>query len=115
MLNFLLVFLSWFLLLLGFISFVTPIPGASLLLAAGLTLLIYASPKARVCIQWFRSRLPWFHKLFCWLEKKIGTRISIIGGTLRDTRPLEHTIGEALSHRQYVQEKLAEENKLKQS
>ena len=111
MLNFLLVFLSWFLLLLGFISLVTPIPGATLLIAAGLTLLIYASPKARLCIQWFRSRLPWFHKFFSWLEDKVGIRISIVGETLKDTRPLTHTIGKDLSHKQYVQEKLAEEQK----
>lgn len=115
MLNFLFIFLSWFLLFLGIISLVTPIPGAVLPIAVGLTLLIYASPKARLCIQWFRSRLPWFHKLFCWLEEKIGTRISVISKTLKDTRPLEHTIGETLSHKQYVQEKLSEENKLKQS
>lgn len=91
----------------------TPIPGATLLLAAGLTLLIYASPKARLCIQWFRSRISWIHKIFCWLEEKVGTRIAVIGNTLKDTRPLEHTVGEGLSHKEYVQEKLKEEKNLK--
>lgn len=56
----------------------------------------------------------WFHNFFYWLEEKIETRVPIIGKTLKDTRPLEHTVGEGLSHKQYVQEKLAEENKFKQ-
>jgi len=79
------------------------------MIAAGLTLLIYSSPKARLCIQWMRSRTARFNKSFFWLEDKVGKRINIVGVTLKGTRPLEHTVGEKLSHKAYVKERLEAE------
>lgn len=85
------------------------LPGASLYLALGFTLLIYASAKARLCIQWVRSRVGWINKFFYWFERKIGSRIKVVGETLEKTHPLKGSEGQKLSHKKYVATKLKEE------
>ncbi len=106
-----LIALSIFLLIFGIFSLINPLlPGASLYLAIGLTLLIYSSPKARICIQWIRSRVSIFHKFLLWIEKKMGHRIKVVGKTLEKTHPLKGTESKQLSHKAYVEKKLKEEN-----
>lgn len=105
----LLVIASSIALLLGLISMVTPVPGGTLLIALGLTTLIYASPKARLCIQWIRSRHAKINRVFFWLENKVGDKIDIVGKTLAKTRPLPTTVGKGLSHKQYLAKQLAQE------
>ena len=66
---------------------VTPIPGGTFLIAGGLTTLICTSPRARLCLRFFRSRFGFLDKLFVWLENKVGTRVAVVGNALRKTRP----------------------------
>ncbi len=86
----------------GAVSMVTPIPGGTLLMALGLALLIYASPKARLCVQWARSRMARLDRIVAWLERKAGSRIAVISDTLAKTRPLQGTENRRFSHSEYV-------------
>ncbi|WP_017445146.1 hypothetical protein [Gayadomonas joobiniege] len=103
--------LAWFITLLGLLTLVTPLPGTVILLATGLSLLIYASPKMRLCIQWARSRLPWVHRSFNWLQNKIGNKIKVLGETLAKTQPLPDTTDKSLSHSEYVRFHLKHEQR----
>jgi len=91
--------------LLGMVSMVTPIPGGTILIAGGLTALICSSSSARYCLMWIRSRVNWFNKLIFWLEKKVGTRIKIIGTALGKTHPAEGR-PTSMSHREFVDNEL---------
>ncbi len=72
------------LVLLGAISMVTPIPGATFMLALGSVLLICSSPRFRVWLQSCRAKSPRFDKLLLFMERKAGARL---GGILKLTRP----------------------------
>ncbi len=87
MLNLVLTILASLLLLLGFVSILTPIPGGTFMIAGGLTTLICSSPRARFCIKYMRTKLNWFNKTIFWIETKVGSRIKIIGNALKQTRP----------------------------
>ena len=88
------------LILFGLVSMVTPIPGGTILMAGGLTMLICSSPTAQFCIMWIRAKVNWVNKMVFWLEKSIGPRIKVIGTALGKTHPPED--GTALSHHDFI-------------
>jgi hypothetical protein len=92
MLNLILSIFASLALLLGLVSMVTPFPGATIMIAGGLTTLICTSPRARFCIRYMRTRLNWFNKTIFWLQTKVGTKISNIGNALKQTQPNEEEI-----------------------
>jgi hypothetical protein len=65
---------------------ISPIPGAVLLLAVGLSLLICTSTVAATCIRFTRGKFYRLNKVMSWLENRSGERI---GSILRQTRPSE--------------------------
>lgn len=67
-----------------FIDF--PIPGAVLLMAVGLSLLICSSTFAATCIRFSRGKYFRLNKMISWLENRSGERM---GAILRRTRPSE--------------------------
>lgn len=73
-----------FLVPVGCITMISPIPGGSLVLPAALAALCYASPRFRRCIQVARSKMLRVNKLMIWVEARVGQRI---GGALKLTRP----------------------------
>ena len=73
-----------FLLLLGMISLVTPLPGSSLFIATGGGMMIRTSKTFERFICRWRIRFPRFNKGMTWLEDRMGDRM---GATLRHTRP----------------------------
>lgn len=75
------------LLVLGLIALVTPIPGATIFLALGLTLLISVSPPARFCIQWLRVRFSFFNTIISFIDRKVGSRFESLGKILKLTDP----------------------------
>jgi uncharacterized protein YqgC (DUF456 family) len=87
MLNLLLSIIALFLLLLGLISMVTPIPGGTLLIALSFSVLICTSSIVQACVRYVRERNNTFNKIIFWLENKAGIRIQFIGTALAKTRP----------------------------
>ncbi len=81
----LLIILSYVLIFLGAISLISPIPGAVLLMAVGLSLLICTSTVAASCIRFTRDKYFRLNKVMSWLENRFGERM---GSILRQTRPL---------------------------
>jgi hypothetical protein len=73
--------------LMGLVSMVTPVPGGTVMIAFSLTALICTSPRARRCLQIFRTRFNVLNKSILWVENKIEDRITIVGDALRQTRP----------------------------
>ncbi len=86
--------------LFGIVSMVTPIPGGTILIAGGLTMLICSSPSAQYCLMWIRSRVNWVNKLIFWLEAKVGARVKVVGTALGKTHPPEGDL--KISHRAFV-------------
>jgi len=72
------------LLLVGVISMVTPIPGGTLLIAAGGAMVICSSKRAEKFIRICRSRFGLLNKALLWIETRLGERLS---GPIRRTRP----------------------------
>ena len=74
------------LLLLGsaFLLVGTVVPGGSVMMAAGLAMLICASPWFRQCVRLLRQRFGWIHKGMVALEGVVGQRM---GAILRGTNP----------------------------
>ena len=87
--------------LFGLVSMVTPIPGGTILIAGGLTMLICSNPSAQYCVMWARSRVAWVNKLMFWLENKVGNRVKVVGVALAKTHPPQASI--MLSHRAFIQ------------
>ena len=85
--NLIITIFSSFFLILGLIAMLTPIPGGILFIAGALTGLICSSQRARSCVQWARGRADWFNNGVFWLEKKVGSRIKIVGDALAKTQP----------------------------
>jgi len=109
--NLIFTILASLMLLLGFISMVTPIPGGVLLISGGLTLLICSSSTARLCLRWIRSRYARFNTFFFWLENKVGKKIKVIGNALSQTQPLpEDSNNVQRSHREYINDAKAKLN-----
>ena len=79
-----LVVIGGVLLLMGAVSMLTPIPGATFMLAGGMVILICASPLFRLCMQALRTRFRFFNRMMSWMEEKTGERL---GGALRLTQP----------------------------
>ena len=82
----LLIIISYILIFLGAISLISPIPGAVLLMAVGLSLLICTSTVAANCIRFTRGKYFRLNKVMSWLENRSGERM---GSILRQTRPSE--------------------------
>ena len=73
-----------FLLLIGLVSMVTPIPGGTLLITVGGSMVICSSEAAANYVQKSRAKYSRFDNGVAWLENKMGERL---GGPLRRTRP----------------------------
>ena len=97
---------AFILFILGFISLFSPLPGATIIFACSLALLISVIPYVQFCVQWIRSRVSWINRSMYFLEEKGGKHVKMIRETLPKTHPLEGTEGQKLSHKQYVKAKL---------
>lgn len=53
-------FLAIFIIVIGFITMISPVPFGIILLFFGLLLLVVANPHARPLLRWIRQRWPWF-------------------------------------------------------
>jgi len=80
----LLIIIAYILIFLGTISIISPIPGAVLLLAVGLSLLICTSTAAASCIRFTRNKSSKLNILMSWIENHSGERM---GSILKQTRP----------------------------
>jgi uncharacterized protein YqgC (DUF456 family) len=87
MMNILMSILAVIILLAGIVSMITPIPGGTLLIAGGFSLLICSSSKAQACVRYVRTKNSRFNKIIFWMEDKVGVRINFIGTALAKTRP----------------------------
>jgi len=85
--NMILSIIATLLLLIGFISMVTPIPGGTLIISLGLTMLICVNSKAQACLLYMRTRYTLVNKLFTFLQKNAGSKITVIGVALEKTQP----------------------------
>lgn len=74
--------------IIALLSMLTPIPGATLLFAISLSMLICSNSKVLASVRFIRTKSQKLNKLVLWLEKKIGARISYVGTSLAKTRPL---------------------------
>lgn len=72
------------LVLLGLISWLTPFPGGTALIAIGLTLLICASETAARAVKKSRSKIPVLDKGMIWIEEHVPAKLA---DALRRTRP----------------------------
>lgn len=88
MINALLSVVAFFLLIIGLISMVTPIPGGTFLIAVSISILICSNAKAQACMRYVRTKSSRFNKIIFWLENKVGVRVKFIGSALANTRPL---------------------------
>ena len=80
-----------FILLLGAVSMVSPIPGGTLFIAVGFSMLICSSPKAQACVRYVRTKSKKVNKIIFLLENKVGVRINFIGTALAKTQPVVDT------------------------
>lgn len=101
--------LAVMILALGFVALVTPIPGATIFLALGLTLLISVSPPARFCIQWLRVRFSFFNTIISFIDRKVGSRFETLGKTLKLTDPGDLKADQ--SHDEFVKSQIAKSSK----
>lgn len=83
--KFIITVLASLIILIGFVSMFTPMPGGTLLIVAGCTLLICSSERAANKVRSLRETIPIFNKGLTWVEDKMGARIS---GPMRATRPI---------------------------
>ena len=74
-------------LLFGLIAMATPLPGATVLAAGSLAVLICVSSRAKRCLKFFRTRWPRLDRGIFWIEGKAGNRVDFIGTALSQTRP----------------------------
>ena len=72
------------LLLLGLLSWATPIPGGTALIAIGLGILICTSEKATRFLQLCRRKFYRLDTMFVWIEDRVPTQL---GDAIRRTRP----------------------------
>lgn len=70
---------------------VTPIPGGTLFIAVGISMLICSSPMAQAYVRYLRTKNNRMNKIVFWLENKVGVRINFIGTALWKTRPVVET------------------------
>lgn len=63
---------------------VTPLPGATLMFAIGLTLLICTSQKAANAVKQLRRKVGFIDKGMAWMEMKMGPKV---GDALKRTNP----------------------------
>ena len=80
-----LLILAYVLLALGLVSMFSPLPGATLLIAAGCALLICTSERAANFIRKTRGKYTWINGFMTWIENKLGEKLS---GPMRMTRPV---------------------------
>ena len=74
--------------LIGLLLLVSPVPGATAMLALGIALLICSSTTAARLLQRLRGNVAWLNRAFRWLENHAGEKI---GDALKRTRPLDQT------------------------
>jgi hypothetical protein len=74
-------------LILSLIAMILPIPATSIIIALSLTSLTITSPRARRTIFFLRDKVTIIHKMFVFLEDKIGERIPKVRNALIKTNP----------------------------
>lgn len=72
---------------LGCFTMISPIPGGSLVMPAGVAILICESSLVRRYIQLSRRRMPRLNRVMCWFENRVGKRI---GDVLKKTQPIKN-------------------------
>jgi len=72
------------LVLLGAISWMTPLPGGTAMLAIGITMLICASERVARLVARSREKINMVNKALTWIEDHVPTKF---GDVLRRTRP----------------------------
>lgn len=87
MMNLLVSLVSLFILIIGLISMVTPIPGGTFMIAISISTLICSNARAQRIMRQLRTKYNAFNRMIFWLEKKVGTRVKFIGIALEKTRP----------------------------
>lgn len=87
MINLLVTLISLFILIIGVISMVTPIPGGTFMIAISISTLICSNARAQRIMRQLRTKYNAFNKVIFWLEKKVGGRVKFIGIALEKTRP----------------------------
>ncbi len=87
MLQFLLMCLAWFLLMLGFVFLFSPIPMGIVFIALGLSLLVYASEAITERVVNFRRQHHKLNAQLIWLEAKLNNRVRFVGSAMSKTRP----------------------------
>ena len=81
------VLIAYIVLVLGVMAMATPLPGATLILATGLMLVTFFSPRGKRGLRFLRARWPQLDRAVSWIETNIGNRIKFIGIILSETRP----------------------------
>ena len=76
--------IAFLLILLGLVSMFSPLPGATILIAAGCALLICTNKRAANMVRACRSRFSFLNRGMIWIEDKMGEKLS---GPMRSTRP----------------------------
>ena len=74
-------------LVLSLIAMILPIPATSIIVALSLTSLTITSPRARRTIFFLRDRVKIIHKIFVFLEEKVGAKIPKVKNALVKTNP----------------------------
>ena len=82
--KFLMMALAIVLIVFGLLSWVTPIPGGTALIAAGLGILICTSEKAAQFLMICRTRFGRLDRIITWIEGRVPARL---GQAIRRTRP----------------------------
>ena len=82
----LLLIAGFFLIAIGAVSMLTPIPGSTFFIATGSGLIICASERVAHWIKNMRGRHTNFNNTLTWLENKMGEKLS---APLRQTRPTD--------------------------
>jgi len=87
MINLIIFILALLTLIFGLASMFTPVPGGVFIVAGSISALICTSPKVRSFVRFNRSKFKVIDKMFFWIEKTVGKKVSFVGEALRRTQP----------------------------
>ncbi|EGG99155.1 Pyruvate kinase [gamma proteobacterium IMCC2047] len=86
--HYLLLGTAWFLLVIGLVLFISPIPIGIFFIAVGVSLLTYSSERVQQRVHDYRVRHHKLNQQLLWIEKKLDRRIKFISHSLSKTRPV---------------------------
>ena len=86
--HFLLVGVSWFLIVIGVVLLISPIPIGVFFIACGLSSLIYSSDTVAHRIANYRGCHAKLDEQLNWVERKLNNRVSFVSDALAKTRPI---------------------------